>query len=168
MDSKKKKAREAASILNYLVGDLVGASRSYSIFGQLANRTKAKTSRLVMRRMFISYIVLTLAKVSEFYDKYREIIPDECRAPFKELKAKIGRLGVREFRNVFIGHIHDKSGRPISDNQIEQHYQRVTSGDVQKFLDWINTPGGYPFPSTVLSIVETTRDKILEEYGVSL
>lgn len=168
MDAKKKKARNAASILNYLVGDLVGASRSYPIFEQLADQTKATKIRLVMRRMYISYIVLTLAKISEFYDKYRDIIPNDCKGPFKDLKTKIETLRVREFRNVFVGHIHNKSGHPISDDQLEEYFQNVTSRDVNKFLEWIHTPGTYTFPSTVVSIVETTRDKIFTEYGVTL
>jgi hypothetical protein len=168
MDAKKKKAQDAASILNYLLGDLVGASRSYSIFEQLADRANAKKIRLVMRRMFVSYIILTLAKISEFYDKYHDVIPEECRRPCKDLKTKIEKLGIRDFRNVFVGHIHDKSDRPISDDQSDDHYQKITNGDVIKFLEWINTPDTNTFSTTVVGIVESTRDKILQQYGVSL
>jgi hypothetical protein len=167
MDAMKKKALEAASILNYLIGDLVGASRSYGVFEDRADRAKAKKSRLVMRRIYISYIVLTLAKISEFYDKYRNIIPADSRKPFKDLKMKIETLRVREFRNVFVGHIHDKSGHPITDEQLENYFQNVTDRDVNKFLEWINTPGTNKFPNTVVSIVETTRDRIFEEYGIT-
>lgn len=168
MDAKKKKARNAASILNFLLGDLVGASRSYLLFEQLADRTNAKKSRLVMRRMFASYIILTLAKISEFYDKYHDVIPWECIKPFKDLKTKMEKLGIRDFRNVFVGHIHDKSDRPISDDQIENYYQKITNGNVIKFLEWINNPETNTFPTTVVSIVKSTRDKILQQYDVSL
>lgn len=164
----KKKAHDAAAILNYLLGDLIGASRSYSIFEDLADHTHAKKVRLVMRRMYISYIVLALAKLLEFYKQYRDVIPEDCRKPFKDLKTKIENLRIRDFRNVFVGHIHDKTGRPISDDQLEDYFQHVTGRDVNKFLQWIHSPGTYTFPSTVVSFVETTRDRILEEYEIKL
>ena len=117
----------------------------------------------------MSYLTLTLAKIAEFYKQYQDLIPEDCIDAFRSLNTEIERLGIQRFRNKFIGHVLDfDTGRPFSDSDVEEWFQKVTDRDLDKILIWINTPGSYEFPKTVVSIVERTRDLILEKYQVQL
>lgn len=82
----------------------------------------------------------------------------------REIKQK----GVVEFRNKCIGHIWDKDQhRPLIHSEIVTRLDRLTGANLSGFMDWINDPKANTFPSTVVSIVETVRDTLMTQHGIT-
>jgi hypothetical protein len=166
MRKTQLEAQDAWSVLNYLVADLLSAAKLYPLFLSLAELANTPDQSIkAVRRMYVPYLILTLVKFCEFYEHYKGIIPDGCKAACQEVYKELKRRHVKLLRNTFIGHILDKkTGRPISGEDANYLFNHVTGGNLDAFLNWIHTPGRIRFPESVLSIVEKTRDEIAREY----
>jgi hypothetical protein len=82
----------------------------------------------------------------------------------REIKQK----GMVEFRNKCVGHIWDTNlHRPLIHSEIMTRLNRLTGGNLAGFLDWINNPMANTFPSTVVSIIETVRDALMSQHGIT-
>jgi hypothetical protein len=79
-----------------------------------------------LKRMSIAHAIVSLAKWVEFHDRYKQVIPEDCRADSKALRAEILRRGVREFRNKAIGHVwDDDTKRPLFRDEIDSLLTRI-------------------------------------------
>ena len=169
MAKVRQDAIDAFHILNYFVGDLFAASQVRRLFHSpdVTSRLKPSTVACV-DRFSLGYLFLTLDKWTEFYDRFHRVIPDDCRSECKSLRKEIRRRKIKEFRNTFIGHIWDKKrGRPLTETEIEAAANGIVEGDQEAFSTWCNNHEGNQFPHTVISIVECTRDRIREEFGLT-
>jgi hypothetical protein len=93
------------------------------------------------------------------------VIPDDCRDACKGLLREVTRRNIQTFRNTFVGHIWDKEkNRPLTEDEIEAAANTIVEGDEEAFVAWCNDVSANEFPNTVVSIVEHTRDRILEKY----
>lgn len=122
--------------------------------------------------MCFSHLIITLSKWAELYDHYARVIPDDCRAACKDLRREIDRRRIRGFRNTCVGHIWDKqSRRPLTENALERYIERIVGDDPEQFWRWVNEPGGAAednqFPRTVVSIIEHTRNRLMEEFQLT-
>jgi hypothetical protein len=118
--------------------------------------------------MCISHLVLTLTKWLEFYDRFRRVIPSDCLVACRSLRNDLRARGVTDFRNKCVGHIWDKAlDRPLTDREVDAYLDRITRGEFSAFLKWLNDPARNTFPSTVVSVVEQTRNRIMEEFHIS-
>ena len=43
----------------------------------------------------------------------------------------------------------------------------LCEGDLNGFLNWINNPKANSFPTTVISVIETTRDALVAKHQIS-
>ena len=87
-----------------------------------------------LNRMSISHLVVSLAKWTEFYRRYRAILPadlcDVCLALHDQIIAR----GIIDFRNRVVGHlIDDDTKRPLTSREIDERLERVIAGDREEF-----------------------------------
>lgn len=165
----RERAVEAFWILNDFVGDLITAARAFEYFD--SPKFKAGATDRVLRgyaKMADSFLFVTLAKWIEFYDRYYELIPLEARDRCEQLRNELDRRGVREFRNKVVGHIWSKRhSRPLLPKEIETLDKRITKGDAEAFLKWVNDPARNRLGSTIVGTSEAVRDAIKEEWSLS-
>jgi hypothetical protein len=169
MPSKRQNAIHAFHILNYFVGDLVAASQVRRLFRSPGITRKVKLDTVAcVNRLSLGYLFLTLDKWAEFYDRFHDVIPDDCRSVCKSLCKEIRRRRIKEFRNTFVGHIWDKKrGRALTGMEIEAAADAIVEGDQDSFSAWCNNHERNQYPGTVVSIMEHTRERIREEFDLT-
>lgn len=169
MPPDKDKAIQAFHLLNYFVGDLVAASQvrrmlqTQQFSGKLSNAALG-----CINRMCLAYLFLTLNKLSEFYDRFHSVVPDDCKSIFKDLVKDIRRRKVKEFRDTFVGHVWDKRrNRPLTNSELEAAVLAIVDDDPDAFVSWCNDFSDNPSPDTVIGIVEHTREQIRYTHRLS-
>ncbi|MDX9762878.1 MAG: hypothetical protein RBT82_12560, partial [Desulfomonilia bacterium] len=69
--------------------------------------------------------------------------------------------------NKHIGHIWDKDNkRPLHNSEILRRVNEITQNNIEEFLKWVNDPTDNVFPKTVVSIVETVRDRLVQDFKI--
>jgi len=169
MPNKRQDAIHAFHILNYFVGDLVAASQVRRLFQSPDVTSKVSSTTVAcVNRMSLGYLFLTLDKWTEFYERFRHVIPDDCRSECKSLFKEVRRRKIKGFRNTFVGHIWDKKrGRPLTEIEIEAAVDAIVDGDQEAFSTWCNNHERNEYPDTVVSIVEHTRDRLREDFKLT-
>jgi hypothetical protein len=172
-DSKKRQtAIEAVDVLNDFISDCITPVNVYKNYFQYIiqkiDDINVRNNLLVsINRMCMSYLILTLDKWIEFYDRYNKIIPSDLHSECKNLKKELVAKDIRGFRHKHIGHIWDKkSKRPLYNSEIIHRFNEITQNDVEGFLKWVNDPSDNVFPKTVVSIVETVRDRLAQSFNI--
>jgi hypothetical protein len=148
--------KDACSVLEYLIHDLIVGPQLYDIFVDISKRANVKpeTERAV-RRMYVSYVILTLSKLSEFLGHYKSLIPDTLKHRCTALESELVRRKVRKLRNTFVGHIHKKdTGRPVDEVELNAAFNAATDNDLEAFLRWVFVPGNVNAPNTVVGLLE--------------
>ena len=168
INSERERAVDAVDVLNDFVGDFVAGVMVLREYSQrLKNKNSDGKALITIHKMCISYLILALCKWLEFYDKYKTIIPDENREDCKKLLKILREKNVMLFRNRIVGHIWDKTlNRPLKNSEIMEKLNIITNNNLGEFLSWINDPNNNEYPSTVVSIVETTRDGLVKKYYI--
>ena len=156
MDQKSKEAR---LILNRILAELVVASRSFDFSENLAevagwsDMTIAATNSTNMNS-----VILALCKWVEFYHSYAQTIPGDFTEENRKLKKTLDRLEIVDFRNKFIGHIVDrKTKSPLSVDEANEYYNKITGGNRKQFLRWLNDPKSN---NDIVGLFERTRDSL--------
>jgi len=165
----RERALDAVSVLNDLIGDFVTGTMSHRVFLKSYKDEKITKDQMVgIQKMCLSHLALALCKCIEFWEKYHDLVGDEHRIEFKELITKITRKNVIDFRNRYVGHIWDKKKkRPLFSSEIMSYFDSFSAdGSLYTFLDWLNKPNDNNFPLTVVSIVESLRDYLQNEYSI--
>ena len=164
----RQKAIEAVDLLNEFVGDLRVSVSVYNHFKDTGIPLKETPyDWIFMRRIYLSYIVITLSKITEVYVRYKTIIPDKSAETFKELFKEINSRKVREFRNKCIGHIWDKDkNKPLTRKEIEPYLIEILKRDENSFLEWVSNPPNTSL-NTVVGIIEYVRNSIRTTYQLS-
>jgi hypothetical protein len=169
MTKTQADALHAFHLLNHFVGDLVAGSqvRSFYYSPKVARLASAATIGCV-NRMCLFHLILTLDKWSEFYGRFHHIVPADCRDACKQLVKEVARRKIKRFRNTFVGHIWSKKlRRPLTQDEIEAAVLTIVDGDPDAFVRWCSNHEANVYPTTVVSIVERTRDRIREVFGLS-
>jgi hypothetical protein len=164
--NQRQRAIEAATLLNNFILDLVVGTQALTIF-DLPNIAPSVTHavRVGLNRMAISHLVITLAKWTEFYRRYKAILPEDVRSECRILNEKITSRGIINFRNTVVGHILDGNrNRPLTSQEVDQRLEQILGGNHEEFFLWINNPQYNSFPHTVVSILEHVRDKLRSQY----
>ena len=168
VEDRIRKAREAFRLANDLQLDLLTGTRVYDLLQRrLSEHHASETIEIGIRRMCLWYVILTLSKWIEFYDKYKAFIPSEVQDEAADLRRVIEQRGIRDFRNNTVGHIwDDKTNMPLTIEEGQARVQSILgSEDIDGFMRWVNDPKENQFPRNVISIVERVRDGIKQANG---
>ncbi len=166
MNNDKEKAIQAWRLLNDFVGDIIAATRVPEALEQ--SGILDQRALRVTNRMCFSHMIITLSKWAELYERYASLIPEDCRPACKELRKEIDRRKIRGFRNKCVGHIWDKDvNRPLTEGELDSYINDIVGDDPLVFVEWLNNPRANEFPNTVVSIVETTRDRLREVFVIT-
>ncbi|MBU4589442.1 MAG: hypothetical protein KKG01_00735 [Candidatus Omnitrophica bacterium] len=151
----RDKAIEACKLLNQYVGDLVATARSLQLFESQESFPRLKNElRLSLRRMCLSYLIITLSKWGELYSKYKTVIPKDLRQSCRALYQNIQCKGIIDFRNSVVGHIWDKKHkRPLLSLEIENRLKKMFDGNMDSFVKWINDSKNNIFPIRLYQFV---------------
>ncbi len=168
MDSNREMAINAVDILNDLIGDFVSGTLVLSDYYRHHKIGTFRRDQMIsVQKMCLSNLVLSFAKLLEFWSRFHEVVPNEHRAVLKELNRNLIRRGVVDFRNKIVGHIWDNDlGRPLGHSEIMARLATLTGGDLTVFLRWVNNPEGNTYPRTVLGVIETLRDSLVDAHGI--
>jgi hypothetical protein len=91
----------------------------------------------------------------------------DCRAPCKNVMKIIKSKGIYEFRSKYVAHLIDeKTGRPLNLDELEEYLDGIFGRDETNFIRWVNDQKNV-FPTTVVSVIEKTRDEIMKQNGIS-
>jgi hypothetical protein len=159
--------KEARVVLDYLVHDLIVSHQLYDLFLDIGARApvRAETEKAV-RRWYVSGLILTLCKVSEFIGRYKWLVPANHQSTFRSLERELSRRGIKRLRNTFIGHIYDKkTGRPITEVELNAAFNAATDNDLGAFLRWIHVSGSAPTPGTVVGILQGVHEALGGQRG---
>ena len=147
---------DAVGILDYLIHDLILAHQLYDLFVNLAvvgGIAKPETEQAT-RRMYISYLLLTLQKFSEFWDRYKWLVSDEMKTRCERIAGELRRRRIVGLRHTFISHVvNDKTGRPISAAELEAGFRAAIDNDLDAFLRWIHVAGDSVSPNTIVGVL---------------
>jgi len=168
VQNTRDRVLDAARLLDRLLVDVVVGTRSLEIFERLNSKT---TIRPVvfhgMQRMSHSQTLLGLSKFIEFYKAYHNLIPLACRSPCKNMMKIIKSKKIYDFRSKYVAHVIDEvTGRPLNLNELEGYIEAIFGQDETNFIKWVNDQKNV-FPTTVVSVLEKTRDEIMKENGIS-
>ena len=168
-NQEREKAIDAADILNDLIGDFVIGTGVFKQYDEAYRSGNIDLGKMIaIQKMCISHLILGLSKISEFNRKFGTIIPMQHRGALKVINKNIREKDIEGFRNKIVGHIWDrKKQRPLRKSEIEERLKKIVSPNMGSFLSWINNPNDNSYPSTVLSVIETIRDSIVEEYQLN-
>lgn len=168
MNLDRTRAIEAYQILNDLIGDIVVSTRTIKIYESKKYKPlMTAVYKIAVTRLCVFQIVLSLNKILEFNRHYRSFVPNEMSDCWKIMIKEINSRGVKKFRNTLVGHIWNKqTKRPISNKEHNEFENQLYRGDFNGFLLWINNPNDNTFPKTFISIVETAKKKIAEDYKI--
>jgi hypothetical protein len=168
-NGSKERAIEAFWLLNDFIGDLITGTRVFEYFD--TSKFKAGATDQILRnyqKMANSFLFLTLAKWIEFYDHYRMVIPPEQRTTCKQLQKELLKRGVKDFRNKVVRHIWSTNdNRPLLPSEIANLDKKITDGDGNMFLKWINDPDNNCFGTTIVGTSEAVRDGIKKKWVLS-
>ena len=162
------RALDAARLLDRLLIDVVVGTRILDIFeSQNSKNTIQPVVFHGMRRMSHSHTLLGLSKFIEFYKTYHDLIPPACRTPCKNMMKIIESKKIYDFRSKYVAHVIDEdTGRPLNLNELEDYIGAIFGQDETSFIRWVNDQKNI-FPTTVVSVLEKTRDEMMRENGIS-
>ncbi len=157
-------AIDAVDVLNDFIGDFITGVmvlREYSVY---FNADKIPLEMMVgIQKMCLSNLVLAFAKFKEFWKHYHDIVPMEHRDACKAILKSIRERKITEFLNRCVGHIWDNDKqRPLANSEIMDALKFMVRSNFDQFLEWINNPKANTYPLTVVSVIETVRDTIVE------
>ncbi len=161
---RERTIREAFRLANDMHLDLIVATGLYRKLGGFDE----ELIRVGGGRLCLFGIVLTLAKWTEFYDRYRNVLPASVGEKAKKLKKEVVSRGIRGFRNTVVAHVFDKgTGRALTNPEVEQRLQSIAKCDLAGFLTWINDIDGQSDTGSVVQTIESIREGIKTEHGLS-
>lgn len=154
--------REAILILNALILDTTVGLRSLDIFSAIDDKlTLSNNMRAGLSRLSTTHLVLALAKWMEFYEHYKDLVPQKNKSAAKALYKNLQDRGVRDFRNKVVGHIWDKkTRRPLSSEASQALLAMVIGSDEQVFNRWIFDQSATDRTTHLLGLTEEIRDAL--------
>lgn len=165
----RDRAIDAVDVLCDFIPDFVTATNVYREYDAQHRSGKLPPALMVgVQRMCFSHLVLGCYKLIEFYKRFHDILPAEHHDNVKRLVNEFNRRGIVDFRNKVVGHIWDKGNdRPLRLSEIMHRLKIITNNNMHNFLDWINRPKGNTYLANVVAVVETLRDALIAQHGIT-
>ena len=160
---------DSVYVLNDIVDALVAGTMVFDGYQSKYSAGEFSQAGIVaVQKMCVSHIVLALCRLIEFWENFNRLVPDDLKLEVKAVVSKLQRADLMKYRNTVVAHIQDKKlGRARTQLEAMEHLNRISDNNPEAFLSWLNNPNDNAYPKSVVSIVETLRDQICEEYGVS-
>lgn len=167
-DIKRSSVLDAIYVLNDLFDSLIAGTMVFDNYQSKFMRGEFSQAGIVaVQKMCVSHLILALNKLCEFWERFHHLVPTELRPEIKALVSQLQRRDVKAFRNTVVAHVWDKTRRrALTQFEAVAMLNRI-SGHPGSFLLWLNNPKDNTYPKTVVSIVETLRDRLREQYGVT-
>lgn len=161
-------AVDAADVLNDFIGDFITGVMVLRDYSAQLQAEKLSTEMMVgVQKMCVSHLVLAFAKFEEFWEHYHAVVPTQHREACKEILKTIRARRITEFRNQCVGHIwNNNAQRPLKHSEAMRAIETLAAPNFGHFLQWINNPEANTYPSTVVSVMETVRDAIINEHRI--
>ena len=159
---------EAVNILNEIECELLAATNSFRIYqSNYFNKKLTEQNKSILARMHISYIILALAKLNEFYRYYNKYIPSHLHTHAKKtFQKEIKSRGIIDFRNKVVGHIYDKKTKaPLKKTDIEKRLNKIISPNLNDFLLWVNNIGSQE--ESVVGLCEKIKNHISTNLNIT-
>lgn len=160
-----QRRQEAVAILKMLILDIMVGLRSLDLFSKLDDTySLSENMRVGLSRMSTTHLVLALTKWMEFYEQYKDLLPNETALTAKALYKKLKSRGVRDFRNKVVGHIWDEEAeRPLSADAMQQRLAGVIGTSEEAFNRWIYDPNATDAKQHVIGLTEEIRNALESE-----
>ena len=167
-DINRSSVLDAIYVLNDLFDSLIAGTMVFDNYQSKFTRGEFSQAGIVtVQKMCVSHLILALNKLCEFWERFHHLVPAELRPEIKALVGKLQSGDVKEFRNAVVAHVWDKKRRrALTQFEAVALLNRI-SGHPGSFLLWLNNPKDNAYPKTVVSIVETLRDRLRVQYGVT-
>jgi hypothetical protein len=162
----REEAIEACTIVNEFLGDLVAGTFLCRCIEKTWPDGEAKKAGI---RTLLFSMILTLCKYYEIMEKYSKVVRDDD-GEHRKFKKEVERRYIQNVRNKYVAHVLDRRSRkPLTPKQKNELLRAVTQDNLDEFLAWLNEPdpAGNKYPSTVVSLVEHTRDVLMRHYQLS-
>ncbi len=161
--------REAFRLASDLMMDLVAGTQTYYMLARRFDEVPTPDHlRTAITRLCLFHTIITLSKWTEFYDRYKAIIPGDIRDTGKRLRKELDERGIVEFRNKVVGHIWDDDlRRALTNDEVEERLGVITKSNVAGLFAWVNDGRLEDNPNTAVGMIELVRDRIRQEYGLS-
>lgn len=167
-DIKRSSVLDAIYVLNDLFDSLIAGTMVFDNYQSKFTRGEFSQAGIVaVQKMCVSHLILALNKLCEFWERFHHLVPKELRPEIKALVSQLQSRDVKKFRNAVVAHVWDKKRRrALTQFEAVALLNRI-SGHPGSFLLWLNNPKDNAYPKTVVSIVETLRDRLRVQYGVT-
>jgi hypothetical protein len=163
----RQRAIEAHCIANDLVRDLVAASRIHEIYETETARATMPEVNVGVHRVGLLYLMLTLSKCAELYERYKAIVPADVRVEFKALRNEIHSRGIVSFRNTYAGHVWDKTrSRPLTAVEVDSALRAIFRGSVHDFRRWVNDFDIAP-DECVVAVISRVREALARDHALT-
>ena len=168
MSVDRDNAIDAVDVLNDVIVDLIAVTNVFIDYRQRLKEGKFSAEQMsTVQKMCFSHLVLSFCKLLEFWERYHRLVPENHREVLKSLNAEIRKIGAKDFRNMVAGHIWDKKHqRPLRHSEIMLRLNGLIGKHADDFLYWINNPKNNTYPETIVSVVETIRDAIVQAHTI--
>jgi hypothetical protein len=165
------KQREAFRLANDLTMDLVSGFTIYNIFQIIFDRGTTKVPdyvRTSVTRICLFHVILTLTKWTEFYDRYKDVIPSAVQDIAKHLRKDLLARGIIDFRNKVAGHVWDDvNRRALTNAEVEERLTAFVGAGAREFLTWAGDPDVTTGTNRPIVVIETVRDAIRGAYHLT-
>jgi hypothetical protein len=165
------KQREAFRLANDLTMHLTSGSAIYNTTQIIFDRGSTHVPdhvRTSVTRMCVFHVILTLAKWTEFYDRYKDVIPSGVRDIAKRLSKGHSSPWYSGLRNKVVGHVWDEERhRALTNAEVEERLNAFIGSGVKEFLKWAADPDATTDIDRPLVVIEAVRDAIRSTYDLT-
>lgn len=109
-------------------------------------------------------LALTLCKVMEFHNAFRDYLPEALRSELNFVNARLARSRILEYRNKYVGHLFDrKTKKPLDHQTISNYWTALLEGQNEEaFRAWWWSVRSEPELTSVAGIMARIADYAIE------
>jgi hypothetical protein len=163
-EPSRQDAEDAFNTLTELIGNIDGAIFTLAEALDSANdRTLDHMMFVHIYRMTLSWVILSLAKTKELWERFGRLAGDETKVSMRAILKEIDARRIVSLRNKTIAHLLDKdTNQPMSPEKIQEGIAEMVRGDLKAFIHWVRHPEGGP--DGVTSVLRRFRDEIQTQF----
>lgn len=163
--------KQALRVFVQIEHELSGAHFLYRHLHELPNKFKlldvntennAEIFFTTSKEICVDYFLMVVNKLYEFHDAYMKYLPENSKMIWKKLRKHLpNKKIVSEYRNRYIGHIHNKvTNQPLTMNDLNFYMKELFPKEISNYMLSL-----YNFDGTesVLLLVSEMETSILKQ-----